>query len=104
MCLIWRLFEAGRTTGLMPRRNRLTASPGSPHCGRGLRRDGEIVVVVSELLRAAEQQGRPRAHRRTVLNRNPDGGAPVRGTSVELGEPFMNGRLQAETLRRSECS
>jgi hypothetical protein len=41
MCLIWRLFETGRTTGLMPPRNRLTASLGAPYGGPGLRPDGE---------------------------------------------------------------
>jgi hypothetical protein len=41
MCLIWRLFETGRRTGLMPPRNRLTASLGAPHAGPGLLPDGE---------------------------------------------------------------
>ena len=48
MRLISRLFETGRMIGLTLRRNRLTASPGSPYRGHGLRPDGEIVVVVSE--------------------------------------------------------
>ena len=40
--LIRLLFETGRRTGLMPPRNRLTASLGAPHGGPGLRADGEI--------------------------------------------------------------
>ena len=43
-CLIRPRFETGRTTGLMPPRNRLTASLGAPHGDPGFRPDGETVL------------------------------------------------------------
>ena len=67
MCLIWRLFETGRTTGLMPPRNRLTASLGAPHAGPGLPPDGESCAeraarssfdVLSLMVGGAQRAGR----------------------------------------------
>jgi hypothetical protein len=57
-----------------------------------------------ELLRAAEQQGRPRAHRRSSLNRRAHSAGSIAREDMEAGEPFMNARLQPETLRCSGCS